>query len=117
MTAFLISIVAGALIMFAGPWLVPGRFRGPDYGYLGTAVNVTLRGIGLVVILLAIASTSYIHVGDGHLAQLFRIYGGGSLTGGRIVAINGENGPQGHIVRPGFHPAFLINILYDVDGS
>jgi hypothetical protein len=65
--------------------------------------------------LFAIASTSFVRVPDGHLGQLFRVYGVGSLTEGRIVAAHGENGPQARILTPGFHPWLLVNVLYDVD--
>ncbi len=68
-------------------------------------------------ILFAVASTSFVFVPDGHLGQLFRVYGGGSLTDGRIVAADGENGPQAEIFTPGFHPWFSLNVLYNVDTS
>ena len=38
------------------------------------------------------------HVPDGHLGQLFRVYGGGSLAAGKLIAVNGENGPQAFLV-------------------
>ena len=37
------------------------------------------------------AVTSYMNVGDGRFAQLFRNYGGGSLQGGKIVAPAGTS--------------------------
>ena len=74
-----------------------------------------LRVIGVLAIVFAIASTSFVRVPDGYLGQLFRVYGGGSLTEGRIVAVHGKNGPQAKILTPGFHPWFLVNVLYDVD--
>jgi hypothetical protein len=61
--------------------------------------------------------TSFVRVPDGYLGQLFRVYGGGSLTEGRIIAAHGENGPQAKVLTPGFHPWFLVNVLYDVDTS
>jgi hypothetical protein len=110
MIGLLIFVLIGGAMFFIIPPLIPP-------GYRGWLVDNAARIAGVAIILFAVASTSYVHVGDGRFAQAFRVYGGGSLTGGKIVAIDGENGPQGWILRPGFHPSFLINILYDVDAS
>ena len=110
MLAFLLGVVLGAIVVFLGPSLLPQQFRN---AFLDNA----LRIIGVFAILFAIASTSFVRVPDGYLGQLFRVYGGGSLTEGRIVAVHGENGPQAKILTPGFHPWFLVNVLYDVDTS
>ena len=80
-------------------------------------MDSALRIIGVLAIFVSIASTSFVHVPDGHLGQLFRVYGGGSLTEGRIVAVRGENGPQARILTPGFHVWPLVNVLYEVDTS
>ncbi|MBS0244646.1 MAG: hypothetical protein JSS20_20950, partial [Proteobacteria bacterium] len=77
--------------------------------------DLALRFVGLLAMIFSIASTSFVHVPDGHLGQLFRVYGGGSLAEGRIVAVRGENGPQARILTPGFHPWLLVNVLYHVD--
>ena len=110
MFAFLLGVVLGAIVAFLGPSLLPQQFR-------NAFVASALRIIGVLVILFAIASTSFVRVPDGHLGQLFRVYGGRSLTEGRIIAAHGENGPQAKVVTPGFHPWFLVNVLYDVDTS
>jgi hypothetical protein len=105
-----LCVVLGAIVAFLGPSLLPQQFR-------NAFVASALRIIGVLVILFAIASTSFVRVPDGHLGQLFRVYGGGSLTEGRIIAAHGENGPQAKVLTPGFHPWFLVNVLYDVDTS
>jgi regulator of protease activity HflC (stomatin/prohibitin superfamily) len=106
----LLSVVLGAIIAFVGPALLPQPLRSP-------LADLALRVIGAFAVLFAIASTSFVRVPDGYLGQLFRVYGGGSLTEGRIVAVRGENGPQAKILTPGFHPWLLVNVLYDVDTS
>jgi len=108
MTTLLLGLLLAAIIAFAGPTLLPQRFRGP-------VADSMLRIVGVLGMLFAIASTSFVRVPDGHLGQLFRVYGGGSLTEGRIVAVHGENGPQAKVLTPGFHPWLLVNVLYDVD--
>jgi hypothetical protein len=106
MINLILGLVAGLLAAFAVPLLLPERHQ---------VWLPTLRILGMLFIIFAVASTSYVHVPDGYSAHLFRIYGGGSLPEGRIVAANGENGPQARILPPGFHIEPLINVLYSVD--
>ena len=108
MLAFSLGVMLGAVVAFLGPSLLPQQFR-------NAFMDSALRVIGVLAIVFAVASTSFVRVPDGYLGQLFRVYGGGSLTEGRIVAVHGENGPQAKILTPGFHPWFLVNVLYDVD--
>src|SRR6516165_32659 len=95
MTVSLFGLLLAAIVAFAGPTLLPQQARGPF-------ADTSLRIIGVLGMLFAIASTSFVQVPDGHLGQLFRVYGGGSLSEGRIVAVHGENGPQAQIITPGF---------------
>src|SRR5215467_14667340 len=110
MLSFVLGVALGAIVAFTGPSLLPQQFR-------NAYVDMALRLIGIAAIVFAVASTSFVRVPDGHLGQLFRVYGGGSLSEGRIVAVHGENGPQASILTPGFHPWLLVNVLYDVDTS
>ena len=110
MTILLLGLLLAAIVAFAGPAILPQQFRNP-------VADTVLRLMGVLGMLFAVASTSFVRVPDGHLGQLFRVYGGGSLTDGRIVAVHGENGPQANILTPGFHPWLLVNVLYDVDTS
>src|ERR1700704_2107274 len=108
MVGLMLGLLLGAIVAFAGPSLLPQQFR-------NAFADTLLRLVGALGIVFAVASTSFVRVPDGHLGQLFRVYGGGSLTEGRIVAVHGENGPQANILTPGFHPWLLVNVLYDVD--
>src|SRR5882757_4298639 len=110
MVGLMLGLLLGAIVAFAGPSMLPQQFR-------NAFADTLLRLVGALGIVFAVASTSFVRVPDGHLGQLFRVYGGGSLTDGRIVAVNGENGPQAKILTPGFHPWLLVNVLYDVDTS
>src|SRR6516162_8579095 len=111
MALFVILLVLGLGLAFAAPNFVPEKL--PSRGLAKTG----LRALGGVIVLFAVATTSYVSVGDGHFAQVFRRYGGGQLEGGKIVATNGENGPQSYVIRPGFHPSLFINLINDVDTS
>jgi hypothetical protein len=108
MTALLLGLLLAAIVAFAGPTLLPQGWRNP-------VADGALRAMGVLGMLFAVASTSFVRVPDGHLGQLFRVYGGGSLAEGRIVGVHGENGPQANILTPGFHAWLLVNVLYDVD--
>ena len=108
MTGLVSWVALGLITAFIAPLFIPEQFRRWQFEY-------GVRVLGALLILFGIFSTSYAHVGDGKFAQLFRVYGGGSLTGGKIVAVDGENGPQARILRPGFQVSLLLNVLYDVD--
>jgi hypothetical protein len=108
MLGLIIGIVAGAILAVGAQTLLPESFRNIF------TVNL-VRALGVIIVAFAILSTSFVHVPDGHLGQLFRIYGGGSLKEGKILAVNGENGPQAQILTPGFHFWPLVNVLYSVD--
>jgi hypothetical protein len=120
MLGFILEVLVGAVVMLIAPVFIPSRYRGPFINVRGYGFNLgsgCVRTIGLLIILLGVVSTSYIDVGDGKFAQIFREIGGGSLEGGKIVAIKGENGPQARVLRPGFHFEPLLNILNTVDAS
>src|SRR6516165_5525673 len=108
MLGLIFWVAAGAIVLFLAPPLVPGQYR-------NWFVQNTLRAVGLLIIGFGVLSTSFVQVPDGHVGHLFRIYGGGPLTAGRIVATNGENGPQAEIFTPGFHSRALLNVIYSVD--
>ena len=110
MSGLVLGIIAAGLIGFLVPRLLPPQLQ-------TWISNGFIRAVSVMFVILAIASTSFVRVPDGHLGQLFRVYGGGSLTDGRIIAVHGENGPQARILTPGFHPILLVNVLYDVDTS
>src|SRR5262245_32214560 len=111
MVTLILELIVGAIILFVVPIFMPEQLRRDKlYPFL-------VRGVGALIIVYSILSTSYVNVGDGKFAQTFRTIGGGPLEGGKIVAINGENGPQAQILRPGFHAKFLLNVFYVVDTS
>lgn len=109
MISLIVWLLLGLFVVFGAPILAE-KFIGTD-----KFAGKIIRGLGVAVIVFSVVSTSFLVVGDGHLAQLFRVYGGGHLPVGSIVAVNGENGPQARVLAPGFHFEWLINVLYDVD--
>jgi hypothetical protein len=108
MFGLLVLVALGAVFFFIVPSIIPANYK-------SAATSNLARVIGILFILFAIASTSFVFVPDGHVGHLFKVYGGGPLLNGRIIAANGENGPQAEIFTPGFHARFLLNVIYNVD--
>src|SRR5579875_2001070 len=108
MSGLLFWVIVGAAVLFVAPPMLPARFR-------GVVVDNAVRLAGVLIIIFGVLSTSYVFVPDGHVGEMFRVYGGGSLPLGRIVAVNGENGPQARIFTPGFHFEPLVNVMYEVN--
>ena len=69
------------------------------------------------IALICLAATSYVHVESDEIAVLNKIYGTTSLPGEHIIATNGEKGPQAEILTPGWHPWFLVNVIYQVENK
>ena len=66
--------------------------------------------LAVVVAIIAVANTSVIWVSSGQFATLKRVYGGTALPPGKIVATDGELGPQAEIITAGFHPRLFVTI-------
>ena len=80
-------------------------------------LSLSLRAVFVVIALICLAATSYVHVDSDEIAVLNRIYGTSSLAGEHIIATNGEKGPQAEILTPGWHPWFLVNVIYQVENK
>jgi len=85
----------------------------PDFRTL----SFSLRIVFVVIALICLAATSYVHVESDEIAVLNKIYGTTSLPGEHIIATNGEKGPQAEILTPGWHPWFLVNVIYQVENK
>src|SRR5499427_2898757 len=104
---FILAAVAPAIL-----GLFVNRAR-PDFRTL----TLSLRILFVVIALICLAATSYVHVESDEIAVLNEIYGTASLSGEHIVATNGEKGPQAEILTPGWHPWFLVNVIYQVENK
>ncbi|MBV8229718.1 MAG: hypothetical protein JO355_01975 [Planctomycetaceae bacterium] len=107
---YVIGFLLAVAVLVASRFLVgPGRLIAKRAIW-----RHTIAGVSLLFALLMVAGTSLVHVGEDQVGHIFKIYGSKSLAVGRIVAINGENGPQADVLPPGFHFIPLINITSDV---
>ena len=69
----------------------------------------------LLVGVFGLVSRSFVIVDANEVGHLKRIYLAADLPPGKIIAADGEKGPQAEILGPGFHFIPLVQILYDVD--
>lgn len=65
--------------------------------------------------LFLLAGSSFIFINANSVGHLKRIYAFEELPPGRIIALDGQKGPQARILGPGFHFIPLIRVLYDVE--
>ncbi len=122
--------VLGALALIAGILALLKARRAPTTlpvpiaaGKSANAVNVlnTIMGTSaggalLVAVGLALlASTSFVQIDGDKIGHLRRIYGYKELPPGRIIALDGQKGPQAEILGPGFHFIPLVQVLFKVE--
>lgn len=82
---------------------------------LAPLVRWGIRIVSLVIAIFLIASTSYVDVGKYEVGLVTKNYMGSSLTNGRIIATEGEQGPQARMIPPGFHFEPMLNVVNHVD--
>lgn len=71
--------------------------------------------IFLFLAVAAFASMSFYIVPQDMTGHLKRVYLADSLPDGRIIALQGQKGPQAEILPPGFHFRPFIRLLYDIE--
>ncbi len=94
---FVLAAVAPSIV-----GLFVSRAR-PDF----QTISLLFRAVFVVIALICLAYTSYVHVESDEIAVLNKIYGTTSLPGEHIIATNGEKGPQAEILIPAGIPGFL----------
>jgi hypothetical protein len=71
--------------------------------------------LSILFLLLSILSTSILNINKNEIAQFNKRILGSSLTDGKIIATDGEMGPQAWIYREGFYFKFLVHVIYNVE--
>lgn len=74
-----------------------------------------LKGSLVIFALIGFLSRSFVIVGGNEIGALKRIYLGDNLPPGRIIALDGQKGPQAEVLGPGFHLKLFVRVLYDVE--
>ena len=104
-----IALIGWALYLFKNPLDVGSS---EQQAKTSTKIlQITLFAIGI----FGLASRSFVIVDANEVGHLKRIYLASNLPPGKIIAADGEKGPQSEILGPGFHFRFLVKILYDVE--
>ena len=110
------SIIIGLIVLAIVALFAPQFITTKDPSRQGTVrlLRHGVRVIGVLFLLLAVASTSFVFVDANETGHRVKIYLGANLKDGAIIAAHGEKGPQAEILPPGFQFEPLLNILYDV---
>jgi hypothetical protein len=106
----LVAIVLGASALL--------RRGGPAAGSSRVSKILTGKPVGVFLVLIGgfmLMSTSFIFVDANSVGHLKRIYAFKELPQGRIIALEGEKGPQAQILGPGFHFIPLVRVIYDFE--
>ena len=78
-------------------------------------ITRAVQAVLLLIGVFGLVSRSFVIVDSNEVGHLKRIYLAADLPPGKIIAANGEKGPQAEILGPGFHFIPLVQILYDVE--
>ncbi len=87
-----------------------------EYAKKPSKFSAKLLGAALIIFsIFSLASTSFVNIDANRVGHLKRIYAFEELPEGRIIALDGQKGPQARILGPGFHFSPFIRVLYDVE--
>jgi len=78
------------------------------------AMRITLGACALAVLVIFFALGSFRFVPENRIGVVIKNVGGKGLPPGKIIATEGEKGPQAQILPPGWHP-FLWPFIFDVE--
>jgi hypothetical protein len=78
-------------------------------------VRRPLQAFLVLLLCYNVISTSVFYVDDLSTGHAVKKFSGGSLPQGKIIAVNGENGPQAQIYGPGLNVKFLIQLNTDIE--
>ncbi len=78
-------------------------------------LNNAVRGGLVLFALFDFVVLSFVIVDADEIGVLKRIYLASELPPGRIIALDGQKGPQARILGPGFNLIPFVRVLYDID--
>jgi len=80
-----------------------------------SAVRWGVRAFGIILSILCFLMTSCLIIDSDKVGHLTRVYMGGKMPSGRIIANTDEKGPQAEILPPGFHMIPFIRVTHEVE--
>jgi SPFH domain / Band 7 family len=104
MEFLVISMIVAGLLVLVAPRFIPPHL---------SVLNSAAKAVAVLLILFAVASTSFVYIDEDKTGHINKIYGS-NLPQGAYIAVNGEKGPQAHILPPGFQFSPLLNLLNHV---
>ena len=112
----LIAILT-AMAIFAKPVIrmAPGGEKILANSAVSMIINTFRTVLTLVILILVFKSTSFVIIDSDKTGHLKKVFLGSDLAPGRIIAANGENGPQARVLPPGFHFEPFMLLLYEVE--
>ncbi len=109
-TLSLIAIIVGVLVILGiGP---VDEYLNRKFGKYGHFIGGKLL---IIIGVIGFATRSFVIIDSDGAGHLKRVFMAGDLPVGRIIATNGEKGPQADILGPGFHLIPFIRVLYEVE--
>ncbi len=90
------------------------RSRGMSPGLANNLIRLS-RALGVIMLVLAVFSTSAFIVPQNHSGHAKRKYFGGDMATGQIIADEGQNGPQKKLYLPGLNFEFMIRVTTELE--
>ncbi|MCF6199135.1 MAG: hypothetical protein L3J67_07015 [Hyphomicrobiaceae bacterium] len=113
----MLYILLGILVISIGIFLsMKPDIGGKELAGLPNFLSSKLLG-GLLILagLVSFALTSFVLIDSRSVGHLKRIYAWNELPEGRIIALDGQKGPQARVLGPGFHFMPFVRVLYSVE--
>ena len=101
MEFLVLSIIIASLLVIVAPRFIPPQL---------SVLLVGAKAVAMLLILFAVASTSFVYIDEDKTGHINKIYGS-NLPQGAYLAIKGEKGPQAYLLPPGFQFSPLLNLL------
>ena len=79
------------------------------------AIDRAIKGSLVVFAIIGFLSRSFVIIDGDEIGALKRIYLGDELPPGRILALDGQKGPQAEIHGPGFHLIPFVRVIYEIE--
>jgi len=79
------------------------------------AIDRAIKGSLVVFAIIGFLSRSFIIIDGDEIGALKRIYLGDQLPPGRIIALDGQKGPQAEVLGPGFHLIPFVRVVYEIE--
>ena len=113
----MLYILLGLIVITIGLFLFLKKNTGGkgDGGPRDFLSSKLLGGLLIIAGLISFALTSFVLIDARSVGHLKRIYAWNELPPGRIIALDGQKGPQARVLGPGFHFIPFVRVLYSVE--